>query len=93
MKRLHVVYAISLTLLATTGCSNPASVANIDTPSEPYPQRQSQAWCQENYSAASVSARDRQANAKFCDELARRKYMEAARQRNRRDEPLHSLRE
>lgn len=71
-------------LAAVAGCANTDAVASLDAPKAPYPEMKSREWCQDNYSSAAVSARDRQANAKHCDELARRNYLEAKRERESR---------
>ncbi len=70
-----------LSLVATiAGCSNSSSLASAQAPTEPFPERKSPEWCQNNYSSASVSARERQTNAKHCEDASRRAYMDAQRE-------------
>lgn len=84
MKYIHWVGLATSVAIAATGCAGTSTVASLDEPQAPYPEMKSREWCQDNYSSAAVSARDRQANAKHCDELARRNYMEAKRERESR---------
>ncbi|WP_295803237.1 hypothetical protein [uncultured Microbulbifer sp.] len=81
MKNSKLFIALALLSLAATGCSSSGNVVSIDTPKGPYPDRKDSDWCQENYSSASVSSRERQSNAKYCDEQARRTYLEAQQKR------------
>ncbi|WP_158681691.1 hypothetical protein [Microbulbifer pacificus] len=81
MKILKLSIGLVLLSLAGTGCSSSGNMASIDAPSNPYPERKDTDWCQENYSSASVSTRERQSNAKYCDEQARRAYLQAQRKR------------
>lgn len=81
MKNLKLFIGLVLLSLAATGCSSSGHVAIINAPKSPHPERKDTDWCQENYSSASVSSRERQSNAKYCDEQARRAYMEAQKKR------------
>lgn len=79
MKNLKLISGLVFLYIANSGCSSSGSMANMYEPNTPYPERKGSDWCQENYSSASVSSRDRQSNAKFCDEQSRRAFIEAQR--------------
>jgi len=79
MKSYNVLVGISFFIVVSVGCSNSnlGPVATKYDSNTPYPDRKSSAWCQDNYFSASVSTRERQSNAKYCDEESRGAFLEA----------------
>lgn len=79
MKNLKILLGLIFLSAASIGCSSSGTTASIYEPQSPYAERKSREWCQDNYSSASVGSRERQSNAKYCDEQSRRAYLEAQR--------------
>ncbi|WP_426359419.1 hypothetical protein ACPUVO_04015 [Pseudocolwellia sp. HL-MZ19] len=91
MRKLNLGVIIIFTM-GMVGCSSSTESANTSSAEKPllkefHPEQRSVGWCQENYSSASVSMKDRQSNAKYCDSQSRQAYLDAKRdQRSKEDE-------
>lgn len=72
-------------VILASACSNTSKVENNNYVNKQYPEKGSDAWCQKNYSGASVGHQSRQSNAKYCDTGSRLAFEDAQEKKFNRD--------
>ncbi|MFC6439926.1 hypothetical protein [Bowmanella sp. JS7-9] len=77
MKKLLCTLGVIGAVLSAVGCNSTNTTQDGFAQSSLNNEKRSMEWCQENYSSASVSTKQRQNNARFCDSGARAAYNEA----------------